>query len=122
PRWILISIVVDLEQEAAAVRLEGAVHRAGRAAGIGAGSEALAALAGDIVADRQIALDEIHLFPIFVHERLGREDARLEAQQPGAAAAPALFVEGAGEDLLLDAGGIARPDRPAAAHPEPVEF
>src|SRR5438874_6443637 len=79
-----LRVIVDLEQEAAAVRLEGAVHRAGRAAGIGVGREALAAFALGIVADRQIAVDEIHLFPILVDERLGREHARLEAQQPGA--------------------------------------
>jgi hypothetical protein len=39
-----------------------------------------------IVADGQVALDEIDLFPIIVDERLGRVDARLEAQEAGAAA------------------------------------
>src|SRR5258708_5332103 len=113
---------MDLEQEAAAVRFERAVHRAGRAAGIGAGREALATPPLGVVADGQIAVDEIHFLPIFVHERLGREDARLEAQQPGAIAALADLVEGAGQDLLLDAGGIARRGRPAALHVEAVEI
>src|SRR5438045_2442163 len=98
--------VVDLEQEAAAVRFERAVHRAGRAAGIGAGREILAAIAVQVVADRQIALDQVNLFPIFVHERRGGVDAGREAQQPGAAAALGGLVERAGEDLLLDAVGI----------------
>ena len=66
---------MDFEQQAAAVRFERAVYGAGRAAGIGAGREAFAALALGIVADGQIAVEEIHLFPIFVHERLGREHA-----------------------------------------------
>src|SRR5439155_11293641 len=115
-------VIVNLEQQTAAVRLEGAVHRAGRPAGIGARRKTLAALPRRVVADCQIALDEIHLFPIIMHEGLGRVDAGLEAQQPRAAAVLLRLVERAGEDLLLDAGGIARRRLPAAAHVEPVEF
>src|SRR6266567_3236266 len=76
-------VIVDLEEQAAEVRLERPVHRAGRPAGIGAGRE---------------------------------------AQQPRAAAVLLRLVERAGEDLLLDADGIARRRLPAAAHVEPVEF
>src|SRR5438105_14717980 len=79
-------VIVNLEQQTAAIRLERTVHRAGRPAGIGAGREILAAPTLGIVADRQIALDEIHLFPIIMHEGLGRVDSGLEAQQPRAAA------------------------------------
>ena len=54
-----ISIVImDFEEEAAAVRFERAMHGPGRPAGIGAGGEALATLAGGIVADSQIAFGD----------------------------------------------------------------
>src|SRR5437763_5408796 len=112
--------VVDLEQEAAAVRFERPVHRAGRAAGIGAGREILAALAVHVVADRQIALDQVNLFPIFVHERRGGVDAGREAQQPGAAAALGGLVERAGEGLLPDAVGRTIGGPPVAGPGEPT--
>src|SRR5437588_444892 len=115
-------VIVNLEQQTATIRLERTVHRAGRAARIGARRKALAALPIRVVADRQITLDEIHLLPIIMHEGLGCVDAGLEAQQPCAAAVLLRLVERTGEDLLLDAGGIARRRLPAAAHVEPVEF
>src|SRR5690348_2945112 len=99
---------MDLVQQTAAVRFEGSVDRAGRAAGVGARGKALAALTRGVVADRQVALDQIDLFPIFVDERLRREYPRCEPQQAGSAAVAALFVERARQDLLLDAGGIAQ--------------
>src|ERR1700733_515726 len=82
--WVLISLgtptstgsgllrlveIMDLEQGAAADRLERAVCRAGRPAGIGAFDETLAAVALRVVADRQVALEQIDLFPIFMDER-----------------------------------------------------
>jgi hypothetical protein len=77
----------------------------GRAAGIGARGKALAALPRGIVPDRQIALDQIDLFQIFVDKRLRREHPRRKPQQAGSAAVAPLFVERARQDLLLDAGG-----------------
>src|SRR5437763_7082513 len=113
---------MNLEEETTAVRFKRAVHGAGWATGIGARREILAAPALGVVADRQVALDQIHLFPILVHEGFGRVDSGLKAQQPRAAAALLRFVERAGEDLLLDAGRIAGRRLPAAAHVEAVEF
>src|SRR5579859_1966465 len=113
---------MDLVEEAAAFRLEGAVRGAGRAAGIGAGGKALAAAALGVVADRQVARDEIDLFPIIVHEGRGREDAGLEPQEPGPAAAAPRLVEGAGENFLRDAGRIAGRRLPAPLHVHGVEF
>src|SRR5215831_19296224 len=98
---------MDLEEEAAAVRFKRAVHRAGRAAGIGARRIVLAAPALPVVADCQVALHEIHLLPIVVHEGFGRVDAGLKAQQSRAAAALCRLVERTGEDLLLNPSGIA---------------
>src|SRR5437764_14183345 len=92
-----ISIVImDFEEEAAAVRFERAMHGPGRPAGIGAGGEALAALAGGIVADSQIAFDEINLFPINMDERCGRVDPGLEVQSAAAAGALLRLVGASG--------------------------
>src|ERR1700733_14972663 len=98
------------------------MYGAGRTAGIGTGPEILAAGAARIVADGEVALDQIDLFPIIVDEGLGRVDARLEAQEPCAAAGLLRLVERAGEALLLDARGIAGPSFPPGAHVEAVEF
>src|SRR5215469_12449267 len=95
---------------------------AGRAAGIGAGWKALAALALGVVADRQIAFDKKDLLPIVMHKRLRREHPRRKAQKAGAAAAPVLFVERARQDFLLDAGGIAAWGRPTGIHLDAMEF
>src|ERR1043165_1876817 len=135
--WVLISFgtpiftarllrrlveIMDLEQRAAAVRLERPVRRAGRPARIGAGREILAALALRIVADGEVAVQQIDLFPVFVDERVGGVDPRLEAEQARAAAGPRFLVEAAGQDLLLDAGRIAGRRLPAAAGVDLVEL
>src|SRR5260221_5223805 len=90
--WVLISLgtptstvsgllrfveIMDLEQGAAAVRLERPVRRAGRPAGIGALGEVLAALALGVVTDRQVAFEQVDLLPVFVDERRGGVDAGL---------------------------------------------
>src|SRR5262249_38786557 len=87
-----------------------------RPAGIGRGIEGFAALAVLVVADDEIARDQIDLFPMVVHERRRRVDAGVEAQQPGAAPHLALLVKVAGENFLLDPGGIAGGRGPAGAH------
>src|SRR5713226_1487343 len=104
---------MDFEEQAAAVRLEGAVHGSGRPAGVSAGREALAPVPFGIAADRQIAFDQIDLFPIFVDKGRGGEHLGREAQEARAAAALAFLVERAGEDLLLDPGGITARGAPA---------
>jgi hypothetical protein len=63
-----------------ALGLERPVHCAGRPAGIGARDERLATITLGIVADGQVALDQVHLFPVIVHERRLREDPGSEAQ------------------------------------------
>src|SRR6266571_1093112 len=115
-------VVMHFEQEAARFRLERAVRRSRRAASVGAGPEACAALAVAVVADDQIARDEIHLFPVIVHEGLGRMHAGIEAQVARAKAALLLFVEESGEHLLPDPVRIARQFFPAAIEVDLVEL
>src|SRR5215475_15609744 len=79
-------VVVERIQQAAAVRLERPVVNARRPAGIGRGVEPFATLSLRVVADDEVARDQIDLLPMVVHERRGGVDARIEAQQPGAAA------------------------------------
>ena len=78
---------MDLEQYAPTLGLERPVMDARRAHRVGIPLEFFAALAGFIVADDQVAGNKKHLFPILVHERRGRINARREAQQPRAAEA-----------------------------------
>lgn len=94
-------------EQAAVDRLEGPMGRVRRAACIGVGRETLATLPLVVIADDQVARDQIDLFPILMGERRGRIDARRETQQPRARAAPVVFVQSAGQDLLLNPGGIA---------------
>src|ERR1700730_6648104 len=113
---------MNLEQQAPALRLERSVLDAGRTAGVGRRFEWLAALALGVIADGEVARDEIDLFPMIVHEGRGGIDAGLEAQQPGATAHLSPLVEIARQDLLHDAGRIARGRRPARAHVKAMEF
>src|SRR3989442_963320 len=77
-------------------------------------AEAGAALAVPVVADDQVARDEIHLFPVIVHEGLARMHAGIEAQVTRAGAAPVFLVEESGEHLLPDPVRIAGEFLPAA--------
>src|ERR1700747_727474 len=106
-------VVVDLVKNAPASGCERTVAHARGAAGVGRGEALLAALARGVVADDQVALYDVHLFPVVVHERLGGERARLDLQQARAAAALAFLVEVRGEDLLVEARRIARRPLPA---------
>src|SRR5439155_18989427 len=118
----LLRVIMDFQEQAAAVRLERAVHRPGWAAGIGAGREAFAPFSRGIVADREIALDQIDLFPIIVNKGRRGEHLRRETQEPRPAAALARLVERPGEDLLFDPGGIAGRGAPAGRHIDGMEF
>ena len=115
-------IIVDFEQHAAVFGLERAVINIGRTARIGGRLERLAALALGVVADREIARQQIDFLPVVVDERCGRVDARLEPQQPRAASRLAPLIDIARQDLLLDAGRIAFRRRPALLQVEPMEF
>jgi hypothetical protein len=107
---------VELIEQAAAIRLERPVINARRPAGIGRGVERFAALSLRVVADDEVAGDQIDLLPMVMHERRGGVDAGLEAQQSGAAAHLTVLVEVAREDFLLDARGIAGRRGPASLH------
>src|SRR5579863_4110237 len=89
-----------------------------RTAGVGRTEKRVAAIPRGIIADRQIASEQINLFPMIVHERRGCERARVKAQQPRPAAGLAVFVQIACKDLLLDAFGISLRRRPARLHIE----
>src|SRR5262249_52497723 len=78
-------VIVNLVQQAAALGLERPVISARRPASISRGVERLAALALRIVADDEVAGNEIDLFPMVVHERSGGVDTGIEAQEPRAA-------------------------------------
>src|SRR5882724_1920857 len=82
--------------------------RARRPAGIGRREALLAAAPLRVVADDEIALDHVHLFPVVVDEGHGRKRARLDLQEPRAAPALRFFVEIRGEDLLVEARRVAR--------------
>src|SRR5262249_57626592 len=97
---ITLRVIVDFEQQAAGLGFERAMHRTRRAARIGAWSEGLAAASLGVVADGQVALDEINLFPVVMNERRGRKNAGGETQQSRAAASVLRLVETAAQDLL----------------------
>src|SRR5258706_4067838 len=82
--------------------------RTGRPAGIGRREALLAAAPLRVVADDEVALHHVHLFPVIVDERHGRKRARLDLQEPRAAALLVRLVEIRGKDLLVEARRIAR--------------
>ena len=113
---------MELEQEAAAVGLERAVESAGRAAGECGGGEFFAAFAVFVVADDQIALEQVHLFPMIVDEGRGCIFAGNKAQDARAAAAFAVLVQIGHQDFLGDAVRIAFQRFKAAVHIERKKF
>src|SRR5215211_6614742 len=115
-------VVMHLQQQAAGFRPEGSVLGARRATGVGERVKRRAAVSLRIVADGEIARDKKHLFPIVMHERFCREDARLKAKQAGAAAALAGLVERTGKDLLRNAARVAGRRFPAGVQVDGVEL
>src|SRR3990170_6371501 len=110
----VLSIVMNLMQDAAAARSERAVVHARWPAGIGRREALLAALALLVVAHDQVALHHVHLLPMVVHEGLGGKRTGLDLQQAGAAAALVLLVEVGRQDLLIEPGRVAGRHFPAA--------
>src|SRR5690349_3088278 len=106
-------VVMDLVQDAAALGGKRAVLHARWPAGIGRRKALLAAAPLGIVADDQVPVHDIHLLPVIVHEGLGRISARLDFEQPRAAAALIRLVEIARQNLLVEARRIARRALPA---------
>src|SRR5918996_4837397 len=78
-------VVVDLVQDAAALGSERAVVHAGRPAGIGVGARGPPSLSLLVVADDEVALHHVHLFPVVVDEGLGGERARIDSEKARAA-------------------------------------
>src|SRR4051812_27600857 len=109
-------------EQAAVDRLERPMRRMRRAACIGIGREALASLSLVVVADDQVARDQIDLLPIFMRERRGRVDARRETEQSRTRPATVFFIQSAGEYLLLNPGWVANRSFPAAVHVQCVEL
>src|ERR1051325_1382459 len=106
-------VVMQLVQDAAALGGERTVLHARRTAGVGRGEGLLAAAALRVVADDEVAVHDVHLLPVVVHERLGRICARLDFQEARAAALLVGLVEIRGEDLLVEARRVARRALPA---------
>src|SRR5207237_8001499 len=115
-------VVVHLVQDAAALGGERTVLYPRRPAGVRRGERLLAAASLGVVADDEVAMHDVHLFPVVVHERLGRISAGLDLEEPGAAAALILLVEVGAEDLLVEARRIARRAFPAAVEIDFDEF
>src|SRR5712692_4700553 len=115
-------VVVDLVKNAPASGCERTVVHAGRPAGIGGCEALLAALAPLVVAHHQVALHQVDLFPVIVHERLAGKSVGLDLQQPGAAAELVLLVEIRGEDLLVEARRVAGRPFPAGVEVDLHEF
>ena len=113
---------MHFQQQTAVDGLERSVGCVRRPACVGVGWKALAAFSLFIVADDQIARDEINLFPVFMRERRSGVDARFETQQSRTRAAPIGFVQPAGKNLLLNSRRITRRDFPAAVHVQRVKL
>jgi len=91
---------------------------AGRAAGVCIRMKACAIPPLFIVADNEVARDQVNLFPILMNKGLGSENARLKAQKTSAASAFSPFIERPRKNFLLDALGIARWNDPSLGHVE----
>ena len=90
---------MDLKQHAAADGFERAMRCAGWAAGIGVGVALVAAIAVLVIADPKVAGQHVHFFPVLMHERDGRVDARIKPEQARAATSLGVVVNFAGEDF-----------------------
>src|SRR5262249_462964 len=101
-------VVVDLIKHASSHRLERSVHGTRWTAGIGWSRETLSAIALRIVADDEVASEQVNLLPVILNKTCPGVFTRDKAQEARTAAALARFVKIAREDLLLDAGRIAR--------------
>src|ERR1051326_4553005 len=109
-------------EDAAGAGSERAVVPARRAAGVGRREALLPALALPVVADDEVALHDVHLLPVVVHERLGRERAGLDLQEARAAAPLRRFIQIAGENLLEEPRRVARRHLPPRLQVDLHEF
>src|SRR5712691_11318352 len=115
-------VKVGLEEDAAGLGLERAVHGAGRPAGVGVGKELFSVAAIFVVPDDEVSGDKVHLLPVFVDKWLGGKNSRSDAQKARTIAALAGFVERSGQDLVVDAGRVAGDWYPAVLQIHCKEF
>src|SRR6266850_2643973 len=115
-------VIVDFVEDAAAPGGERPMVHARRTAGVGRCEALLAAAALSVVADDQVAVHYVDLFPVIVDEGLGGIGAGLDLEQPRTAALFMNLVEVAGQDLLVKAGRIARWAFPAGVEIDLDEF
>src|SRR6267143_4132468 len=95
-------VIVDFVEDAAAPGGERPMVHARRTASVGRCEALLAAAALSVVADDQVAVHYVDLFPVIVHERLGGIGAGLDLQEARAAAALGGLVEIRCQDLLVE--------------------
>src|SRR5260221_779296 len=106
-------VIVDFVQDAAAFRSERTVVHARRTACVGRREALLAPAALRVVAHDQLSMHHVDFFPVVVHERLGGKCARLDLEEPRAAAGLFHFIKIGGQDLLVEARRIVRRRLPA---------
>src|SRR5260221_12689909 len=106
-------VIVDFVQDAAAFRGERTVVHARRTAGVGPREALPAGAALRVGAHDQISMHHVGFFPVVVHERLGGKCARLDLEEPRAAAGLFHFIKIGGQDLLVEARRIVRRRLPA---------
>src|SRR3954470_1761395 len=116
------TVVVDFVEDAAPMRGERSVPHAGRPAGVGGREALLTALPLLVVADDQVALHDVHLLPMVMHERLGGKRARVDLEESRAASLLRLLVQVRREDLLPETRRIALRPLPAARQVDLDEF
>src|SRR5579872_285853 len=109
---------MHLQQQATLFRLEGAMVDTRRPAGVSVRPKPFPVPSSLIIADDEVARDQVNFLPILMNKRPGREYTGLKAQEASPASTFILFIERPGENLLLDALGIARQSFPALVHVE----
>src|SRR6516162_1655484 len=82
----------------------------------------LAALAVSVIANDEIARQQIHLFPVVMNEGGDGVDAGIEFQQPRPAPHLAGLIEITRQNLLLDSSRIAGRCLPAFLHVDRMKF
>src|SRR5271167_3961887 len=99
-------VIVDFQQQTTRFRFEWSMVYAGRPASVSIWLEACAIPPVLIVANNEVAGDQVNFLPILMNKGLGSENAGLKTQEARSASASGLFIERTGKNLLLDAAGV----------------
>src|ERR1700674_4745483 len=113
---------MNLVERATLLRAERTMERPRGSTGVGGRLEGFSALPLIVTPHGQIAGEQVHLFPMIVHEGCGRVRSGLKAQQPRATSHLVALVEVARQDFLLDGGRIALHRLPAGTHVQAMKF